>query len=235
MINTVSSLVYHLRNLDDNVAGDDKIQYKNVNVVLEEVELYFHPDYQKQYVRYLLDQIERTQLKQIEAINILFVTHSPFILSDIVRSNILCLKGGKVHKKFEKKTFGANIYDLLRNPFFLSDGTIGDYSQEIINRILVALDLNREPLNLPTVDDFRKEHRELANYLDFIVKEGKFNVVLLFEDYDENGLWNLINLIDEPFIKNALKTKYFDVFPNSKALSAEITLLEARLKELRGE
>lgn len=100
---------------------------------------------------------------------------------------------------------------------------------------MVALDLNREPLNLPTVDDFRKEHRELANYLDFIVKEGKFNVVLLFEDYDENGLWNLINLIDEPFIKNALKTKYFDVFPNSKALSAEITLLEARLKELRGE
>lgn len=235
MINTVSSLVYHLRNLDDVVAGDDKIQYKNVSVVLEEVELYFHPDYQKQYVRYLLDQIERTQLKQIEAINILFVTHSPFILSDIVRSNMLCLKDGKVHNKFEKKTFGANIYDLLRNPFFLSDGTIGDFSQEVINRILVALELHREAVNLPSVDEFKKKHRELADYLGFIVSDGLFNMQLLNEKYNANALWDLICLIDEPFIKNALKRQYFEIFPKSKALTDEVAYLEARLNELRGK
>lgn len=235
MINTVSSLVYHLRNLDDVVAGDDKIQYKNVSVVLEEVELYFHPDYQKQYVRYLLDQIERTQLKEIEAINILFVTHSPFILSDIIRANMLCLKDGKVHDKFEKKTFGANIYDLLRNPFFLSDGTIGDFSQEVINRILVALELHREAVNLPSVDEFKKKHREVADFLNFIVAEGKFNMKLLNDEYNEHGLWDLICLIDEPFIKNALKRQYFEIFPKSQALTDEVAYLEARLKELRGE
>lgn len=235
MINTVSSLVYHLRNLDDVVAGDDKIQYKNVSVVLEEVELYFHPDYQKQYVRYLLDQIERTQLKEIEAINILFVTHSPFILSDIIRANMLCLKDGKVHDKYEKKTFGANIYDLLRNPFFLSDGTIGDFSQEVINRILVALELHREAVNLPSVDEFKKKHREVADFLNFIVADGKFNMQLLNDEYNEHVLWDLICLIDEPFIKNALKRQYFEIFPKSQALTDEVAYLEARLKELRGE
>lgn len=235
MINTVSSLVYHLRNLDDVVAGDDKIQYKNVSVVLEEVELYFHPDYQKQYVRYLLDQIERTQLKEIEAINILFVTHSPFILSDIIRANMLCLKDGKVHDKYEKKTFGANIYDLLRNPFFLSDGTIGDFSQEVINRILVVLELHREAVNLPSVDEFKKKHRKVADFLNFIVADGKFNMQLLNDEYNEHVLWDLICLIDEPFIKNALKRQYFEIFPKSQALTDEVAYLEARLKELRGE
>lgn len=235
MINTVSSLVYHLRNLDDVVAGDDKIQYKNVCVVLEEVELYFHPDYQKQYVRYLLDQIERTQLKEIEAINILFVTHSPFILSDIIRANMLCLKDGKVHDKYEKKTFGANIYDLLRNPFFLSDGTIGDFSQEVINRILVALELHREAVDLPSVDEFKTKHREVADFLNFIVADGKFNMQLLNDEYNEHVLWDLICLIDEPFIKNALKRQYFEIFPKSQALTDEVAYLEARLKELRGE
>lgn len=235
MINTVSSLVYHLRNLDDVVAGDDKIQYKNVSVVLEEVELYFHPDYQKQYVRYLLDQIERTQLKEIEAINILFVTHSPFILSDIIRANMLCLKDGKVHDKFEKKTFGANIYDLLRNPFFLSDGTIGDFSQEVINRILVALELHRDVTNLQSIDKFKIKHRELADYLAFIVTDGKFNMQLLNDEYNEQTLWDLISLIDEPFIKNALKRQYFEIFPKSQALTDEVAYLEARLNELRGE
>lgn len=235
MINTVSSLVYHLRNLDDVVAGDDKIQYKNVSVVLEEVELYFHPDYQKQYVRYLLDQIERTQLKEIEAINILFVTHSPFILSDIIRANMLCLKDGKVHDKFEKKTFGANIYDLLRNPFFLFDGTIGDFSQEVINRILVALELHRDVTNLQSIDKFKIKHRELADYLAFIVTDGKFNMQLLNDEYNEQALWDLICLIDEPFIKNALKRQYFEIFPKSQALTDEVAYLEARLNELRGE
>lgn len=234
MINTVSSLVYHLRNLDDNVAGDDKIQYKNVNVVLEEVELYFHPDYQKQYVRYLLDQVERTQLKKIEAINILFVTHSPFILSDIVHSNMLCLKEGKVHDRFEKKTFGANIYDLLRNPFFLENGTIGDFSQEVINRILVALELHREAAFLQSTDEFKTKHRELADYIGFVVSDGKFDMQLMDKEYNEHALWDLICLIDEPFIKNALKRQYFEIFPKSKALTDEVAYLEARLNELRG-
>lgn len=235
MINTVSSMVYHLRNLDDAVAGDDKVQYQHVNIILEEIELYFHPNYQKQYVKYLLSQIEQTQLRNINALNIIFVTHSPFILSDIVRSNMLCLKDGDVYEKFEKKTFGANIYDLLRNPFFLSDGTIGDYSQEIINRILVTLELNREQLNIPKVDELKTKHREMAEYLDFIIADGKFNVQLLVDEYDEDGLWSLIGLIDEPFIKNALKRQYFEVFPKSKAVADEIALLDARLKELRGE
>lgn len=235
MINTVSSLVYHLRNLDDEVAEDNKIQYKQVNIVLEEIELYFHPNYQKQYVKYMLDQIEKTQLQSIEGINILFVTHSPFILSDIIRSNMLCLEEGNDCTRFEKKTFGANIYDVLRNPFFLSDGTIGDYSQEVINRILVTLVLNREILNIPSIEEFKKKHCEMADYLDFIVSEGKFNEALLFEKYNEDTLWHLISLIDEPFIKNALKRQYFEIFPKSKALTDEVSLLEERLKELRGE
>lgn len=44
-IYTISSMVYQLHHL--NSAGKGKIQYRNANIIFDEVDLYFHPDYQK--------------------------------------------------------------------------------------------------------------------------------------------------------------------------------------------
>lgn len=75
----------------------------------------------------------------------------------------------------------------------------------------------------------------MADFLNFIVADCKFNMQLLNDEYNEHVLWDLICLIDEPFIKNALKRQYFEIFPKSQALTDEVAYLEARLKELRGE
>ena len=76
-----------------------------------------------------------------------FVTHSPFILSDITRNDILCIENGiQVDLKFQ--TFGANIHDLLRHPFFMKNGTIGDYAQKIINEIIVLLSVQLSQVSL---------------------------------------------------------------------------------------
>ena len=111
-LNTVGSLIYHLRNLDDNQEGDGMIAYDQVCIVMEEVELYYHPEYQKSYLNYLLEQISRAGLSRLKSLNLVFVTHSPFILSDITRNDILCLENGvQVDLKFQ--TFGANIHDVF--------------------------------------------------------------------------------------------------------------------------
>src|SRR5690606_30475654 len=73
-----------------------------------------------------------------EGINILFLTHSPFILSDIPNSNILSLKDGYPTdiNLSNTNTFGANIIDLLSNEFFLVEGVIGKFAQEKIQDVI---------------------------------------------------------------------------------------------------
>lgn len=73
--------------------------------------------------------------KHIKSIQIIFVTHSPFILSDIPTENILALKKDCTETK-ELKTFSANIYDILNTSFFMEEGAIGDYAQWIIQFIV---------------------------------------------------------------------------------------------------
>lgn len=135
MINTTSSLLYHLRNLDDELKDDNKINYKNILVVLEEVELYFHPEYQKKYVKYLRDQIENLNLQNIDNINIVFVTHSPFILTDILQSNSLYLEKGEP-QQCEEESFAGNLYDLMHSSFFLKENAMGDFAANYVTKLV---------------------------------------------------------------------------------------------------
>lgn len=138
-LNNTSSIVYHLRNLDYKVDDSVRLQYKNVNIILEEVELYFHPEYQKSLVKYVLQQIKILPLMNISNINLIFVSHSPFILSDILKQNVLCLKEGKVCREEILHTFVANVYDILKESFFLTKGAIGDIARDYIGSVTNSL------------------------------------------------------------------------------------------------
>jgi hypothetical protein len=63
----------------------------------------------------------------------MIVTHSPFILSDIPESNVLSLGTKDGHTP--SSTFGANIYDLLQDSFFL-DSDIGELAYSKINELV---------------------------------------------------------------------------------------------------
>ncbi|RZJ98565.1 MAG: hypothetical protein EOO46_24975, partial [Flavobacterium sp.] len=135
LIFSVNTILYHLLNLDSIKNHRFQKGYRSVNIMLDEIELYFHPDRQKEYVSFLLRRIGEVKFKTIQAINICFVTHSPFILSDIPSANILFLEENGVPKvdAVLSRTFGANIHDLLKNNFFLLNGSIGNFAREKIN------------------------------------------------------------------------------------------------------
>jgi predicted ATP-binding protein involved in virulence len=85
--------------------------------MLDEVELYFHPDFQKRIVTELLAGISHLSIPNIKSLNILFSTHSPFILSDIPKRHVLAIDDGHPLPA-ENETFGANIHDLLADSFY---------------------------------------------------------------------------------------------------------------------
>lgn len=151
LLNSASSIIYYLKNIAHSYSTPIKLAYRNVNVVLEEVELYFHPEYQRKFVKYLLEQIENAHLPAKMSINIMFVTHSPFILSDIPRQNVLFLKDGSPDRSMQEDTFGANIHTLLQNGFFLNSVPIGAFAKEKISQMFALLnqsnDISEDSLN----------------------------------------------------------------------------------------
>ena len=79
------------------------------------------------------------------AFNIIIATHSPFILSDIPRENILYLdKGVAQNREQFIKPLAANISDILYQSFFLRNGFIGEWARTKINEILKKRDSWRQ-------------------------------------------------------------------------------------------
>ena len=213
----VSSLLYHLYNLD-SVTGN-KVKYNNINIVLEEIELYFHPEMQRTFIKYFLDSIARLELTKIKSINICFITHSPFILSDIPSNNIMFLKienGKTIQEKTKKNTFGANIHNLLMDNFFFDSNIfIGEYAHFKIDETIKWLNSIRE----------EKEKKEKS------VNSG-FELLLK----DKNYYKNIIEIIDEKIIKTKLLEMYSEIFGNEerkKNIENEIERLNKELKSLK--
>lgn len=148
LANTIQTIIYHLYNLNSvHRSRGEKIKYNYVNIILDEIELYFHPEFQRQFIYELINSIKRLNLNKVYDINILLATHSPFILSDIPNSNILKLKNGKPELfSKDEQTFGSNIYDLLHNDFFLENGFIGAFAKSKISEIIEFLKLKESDI-----------------------------------------------------------------------------------------
>lgn len=127
-----STYIYHLCNLL-SVQESKRIKYRNVNLVFDEVEICFHPEYQRTFINKLLSTLDRIGLTRNCSFNVIIATHSPFILSDIPQSNILYLEEGKdVSDTIKVNPFGANINDILRQSFFLKNGFVGEFAKQKI-------------------------------------------------------------------------------------------------------
>ena len=76
---------------------------------------------------------------------IIFATHSPILLSDIPKSNVILLQKKEgdsfsVIKESENNTFACNIGEMFYDHFFMTE-TIGAFAK---NEILKALELIKE-------------------------------------------------------------------------------------------
>ena len=193
---TLGNVLYHLVNINSTVQDDSLershlsfLKYNHVCMLMDEVELYYHPDLQRKFVKLLSDSITSVPLDNIYDINITLVTHSPFVLSDIPKSNILCLQKGNF-KKQRGQTFGANIVDMLSESFFLQ-GTMGDIAQTCINDFVDFYFMHRRVQSRRENENKQRWHIEDME-LDkaFEKQKSKFNYVtsIIGEEYLQKEL-----------------------------------------------
>lgn len=160
----MSTYIYHLINLESihtatqtNSNGSNRVAYSMINMIFDEMELCFHPEYQRSFVNNLVSYIKRAGLNKTFSFNIILTTHSPFILSDIPACNILALKDGEPDEQFKnEKTLAANIYDILNNSFFMDD-FIGEYSSIFIDEIIKKLNDSNDDISAKEQEIFFKQ------------------------------------------------------------------------------
>jgi predicted ATP-binding protein involved in virulence len=88
----------------------------------------------------LLSLFERTGVNKAFNIHVIIVTHSPFVLSDIPKGNVLYLDEGKnVTEEKKLDTFGANVNELLCQSFFLDGGFMGELAKKRIESLVSYL------------------------------------------------------------------------------------------------
>ena len=97
LLYTHSDVLYHINNIVNAEEDTRVIPYKHINVVFDEVELYAHPEFQRNYIASLIEMLSKFNYSssQIRSINIIIATHSPFIISDVPCDNVIALKNGK--------------------------------------------------------------------------------------------------------------------------------------------
>ncbi|MCE3228306.1 MAG: ATP-binding protein domain [Bacteroidetes bacterium] len=100
-------------------------------LLLDEPEAGFHPQWQQEYLHYLISFL-RVRFNQMY-LHVIITTHSPFVITDIPDYAVVKLGAG-ANTIYERRTFGSNIYDLLADSFYLPGGFMGIIAkQKILN------------------------------------------------------------------------------------------------------
>ncbi|CAA6805559.1 MAG: Unknown protein [uncultured Sulfurovum sp.] len=123
---------------------------ENILVFIDEIELYLHPQWQKNYINILVKSLEEFLENMNKKIHFVLTTHSPFVISDLLKQNIVFLDKDKKGNckvvnglKEKKQTFGANIHTLLSNSFFMEDGLIGEFAKGKIDKAIKLLNQDK--------------------------------------------------------------------------------------------
>ncbi len=111
------------------------IKRKIFYILLDEIDLGLHPEWQKKFFNFILVLIDLISKMLDIRVTIFISSHSPFILSDLPKENVIFLKSGTQDNPNIQQTFGANIHTLLSHGFFMSDGLMGEFAKWRINDV----------------------------------------------------------------------------------------------------
>ena len=136
---------------------------ENILILLDEADLKLHLEWQRKFV---FDLIEFLNSYSNNKFYVLYATHSPMILSDITNDKVVFLKKkdekySEDKQDFTKSTFGANIYDIYSDSFFVTH-FMGEFAQNKINNVIKIIDEYKK-IKEKNPDEFMPNDKALDN------------------------------------------------------------------------
>jgi hypothetical protein len=147
-------------------------------------------------------------------LHIIFSSHSPFLLSDIPKENVIFLEKDEitgncknVSDKTNIDTFGANIHTLLSHGFFMKDGLMGEFAKSKINEII-------EFHNRTKADNMDKK--------------------ALVSEYENQKIqfWHIQNIVGDDYLKQVIKNHLIEI---EKILLGKDEAKQQEIMRLRAE
>lgn len=179
-------------------------------IMLDEAEIGFHPDWQRRYLKLVIDFLDSLKLiyPKLYDFQIIISTHSPILLSDIPSCCTNYLKtvkkdndvdGHSITIKINSdeigETFAANVFDLYRMSFFMEEGLVGEFARKKINKLFARIN-----------------------------------------DGETDGVMNEIRMIGDTRIKEYLMEKYHEIHPDDEMLNEDIIkYYEEKIEQLKNK
>ena len=192
-----------------------KERFLFINILLDEIDLGLHPQWQKKFLNLILNIFKNYSIK----LNIILTSHSTFILSDLPKENIIFLEKGKQVYPFEdgKQTFGANIHTLLSHGFFMKEGLMGEFAKEKIQSII----------------NYYEEIKELTKEEN---KKQRDKEKAIYEKEYKTKFWQIQSIIGDDYLKQIIKNHLIEiekiVLGNDEAKKEEVKRLKAQIELL---
>lgn len=140
-----SALKISLQVLKDKEVSDNF----HALVLLDEPINAFHPEWQLQFISRMFEFFKNIHTEFENAkFQLVVSSHSPFLLSNVTNDHVIKLRRDGLNTVIESdaddsQTFGANVYDLLNDSFFLENGFIGEFARDKIDGCFRDLELNK--------------------------------------------------------------------------------------------
>lgn len=194
---------------------EDKESYYHKIYCLDEPDVFLHPNWQKMLISDFAFLSKKYLDNFYPSVHLILTSHSPFILSDLPKENVIFLENGKqVYPNIE--TFGANIHTLLSHGFFMKEGLMGEFAKEKIQSIIKYHD------EIKSKDFLKDDNKQLREK-----EKEKY-----LKDFQKN-FWNIHSIIGDEFIKQVIKNHLIEIekilLGNDEAKQEEIKRLKTRI------
>lgn len=159
-------------------------------LLIDEPDCSLHPEWCRKFLSYIIRFINDIGL----TCQIILTTHSPYLVSDMFPQNVYTIKYENERRQIKRlsnqgsigKCFGANIYDLLNDSFFM-ENSIGEFAINYIKDIFKEI----YELNNNTSEEVIKRIEFCINNMGDAVLKGK-----LIEEYNKKRS-TLIDNVDK--------------------------------------
>ena len=147
----------------DYALYNGKTKCDSLLLFMDEADMLYHPEWQRKFLAGLTAYITKLYPKEVcSSIQVIMTTHSPLMLGDMPSQNVLYLKrekeGNKVDLSSERQTFAQNIYLLLKDSFYLNQGTLGEIAQTKLKKALEEIEEIKKLDSKKTDDETIQQH-----------------------------------------------------------------------------
>ncbi|MCS0439648.1 ATP-binding protein, partial [Vibrio diabolicus] len=129
-----------------------KTRRNDTLIMLDEADLYLHPEWQLLFMKKM---VEILSIINKSSIQLIVTSHSPLIMTDFPKRCLILLKCKNKLTRIDNNEFnpfGANLYDLYSQGFFLKESKVGALAYEKIISLLTEVKEN--PIGSPLSESF---------------------------------------------------------------------------------